>query len=85
MRAYWLTFEGHAAGCVDADGDYDAKRIGEHFTKCKVTKAEGLPYPASPRIYAYDHPVIGVTPSFCFQPEKCKGSSSCPRSYSCVE
>ena len=85
MRAYWLTFEGHKPGCVDAQSEYDAREIGKHLTKCKVETVKGLPYPASPRIYAYEHPVVGVTPSFCMHPEKCTGFGSCPRSYSCTE
>lgn len=85
MRAYWLTFEGHTPGCVDAESEYDAKVIGKHVTSCEVTKIESLPYPGSPRLSSYEHPKYGATPSFCLHPEKCKGNSSCPRSYSCVE
>jgi len=85
MRAYWLTFEDGKKSCVDAESEYDAKLIGKHLTKCEVKTVQGLPYPASPRLHAYVHPVYGQTPSFCMHPEKCAGNGSCPRSYSCVE
>jgi hypothetical protein len=85
MRAYWLTFEGDKPGCVDAESDYDAKLIGEHVTGKKVTKVESLPYPATPRIHSYIHPVYGQTPSFCTSPTECKGRTSCPQRYSCTE
>lgn len=85
MRAYWLKFEDHPSGCVDAESDCDAKIIGEHVTSKKVTKVEILPYPATPRIHSYIHPVHGQTPSFCTSPRECKGRTSCPQRYSCTE
>lgn len=85
MQSYWLTFKGHAAGCVDAESEYDAKLIGKHFTKVDVETCRTLPYPASPRISAYVHPVHGKCPSFCYSPEKCAGRTSCPGNRSCVD
>lgn len=46
---------------------------------------QGLPYPASPMIWEFDHPVQGKTPHFCFGGEQCHGKSSCPRSRCCTD
>jgi hypothetical protein len=85
MQAYWLTFEGRGPGCVQAEGEYDAKVIGTHVTGCEVKKIEILPYPATPRLSSYKHPKYGECPSFCMEPEVCKGRTSCPQRHSCTE
>jgi len=85
MQSYWLTFEDGKKSCVDADSEYDAEVIGKHLANCGVKAVRILPYPASPRLHAYIHPVYGKTPSFCCSPEKCAGKTSCPSNRSCTE
>lgn len=85
MQSYWLTFIGRAAGCVQAESEYDAKLIGKHVGKAEVATCRILPYPAMPRLSSYIHPVYGETPSFCYSPEKCAGKTSCPSNRSCTE
>jgi len=97
MNPYWITFEDGSKGCCEGESAYDAKRIAEHLTGKKVSpvapisntgdlrNGEVLPYPADPIIWQFDHPVIGICPPFCTSPEKCKGRTSCPKSYACSE
>ena len=85
MKAYWLTFTDGSHGCCEGQNDYDAKKIAEHITGKTVSGAEGLPYPATPIIWQFDHPIHGSTPAFCYTPEECKGCGSCPKSYACTE
>lgn len=47
--------------------------------------AKVLPYPASPCIWSFEHPVYGKTPNFCHDPKKCCGRTSCPQRHSCTE
>ena len=44
---------------------------------------ETLPYPASPTIWRYEHPVHGSCPAFCHHPRQCAGKNSCPRPRAC--
>jgi hypothetical protein len=85
MKAYWLNFDGHKPGCVEAEDEIDAALIGKELTGHEVTKVAILPYPASPRLHAYSHPKFGQCPSFCIYPEQCKGRTSCPQRRSCTE
>lgn len=85
MSSFWINFDGHKAGCVEADDWQNAKIIAEKETGFSVTTVEPLPYPAEPRINKVEHPKWGVCPSFCFKPEQCKGNTSCPQRYSCTE
>lgn len=98
MKAFWITFEDGSKGCCEGQSAGDAMRIAEHVTAKKVAahdeyqysadknpNIQPLPYPASERIWSFDHPVYGKTPSFCFKPDECCGKSSCPQNYSCTE
>ncbi|KKK86738.1 hypothetical protein LCGC14_2760240 [marine sediment metagenome] len=92
MQSYWLTFTDGSVGCCEGQGEYDAKRIAEHVTgktvaggKYSDIAAEVLPYPANPIIWQFNHPISGVTPTFCHRPETCKGRGACPESRSCTE
>ncbi len=69
--SYWVTFADRSPGCVE--NDLDAAQFG------KVLSIDSLPYPASPQL------TKGSCPPFCFQPQRCKGRSSCPRDYACSE
>jgi hypothetical protein len=79
MTPYWLVFLGREAACVESSSEIEARILGEQLTKRDVVGIWPLPYPAEPRLGA------STTPSFCFQPETCKGRTSCPRRHSCTE
>ncbi len=91
MHAYWLKFTDGTHACCQGESAYDAKIIAEKVTGKTVAgeqfkpDAQSLPYPASPSVWRYEHPVHGITPDFCLHGDKCAGKTSCPRSYSCVE
>ena len=92
MQAYWITFTDGSKGCCEGQSAYVAKRIAEKVANKKVMGSEFsdegveiLPYPASPVIWQFDHPVTGKCPPFCHSPEQCKGGTSCPKSYACSE
>lgn len=89
MTAYWVKFSDRRPGCVEADDKNAAMIAARIETKAHPISAESLPYPAEPRIVhkLYTDPSGHKyrIPSFCLHPEKCKGSSCCPRNYSCVE
>lgn len=98
MQSFWLKFKDGSEACCDGQTAFDAVRIAEHISgktvnlaganKYKPEESENvnrLPYPALPRIWAFEHPVDGVCPEFCHDPKKCKGKTACPQSYSCTE
>lgn len=98
MKSYWITFEDGTEACCEGQSPYDARLIAEKLRNKKVKDSDkfkyksennpsiqGLPYPASPSIWKFKHPIYGETPSFCHDPKNCKGKSSCPKSYSCTE
>lgn len=85
MKGYWITFEDKTAGyCETPQGSPDdAWRIAEKLTGKKVTEAAELPYPATPVIWQFEHPIHGKCPDFCYTPTECKGRTSCPKPYAC--
>ncbi|MBS1831663.1 MAG: hypothetical protein JST65_03065 [Acidobacteria bacterium] len=92
MQGYWIKFTDGTAGYCQGQGTYDAVRIAEKLTGKKVVvegddkyhpKLDTLPYPATPIIWQFDHPVSGKCPAFCLHPEQCKGMLSCPRKRAC--
>lgn len=85
MKTYWVTFKGFPAMTVEAEDEAGVKALASNMLGKEVTKIESLPYPALPRLTRHEYPKHGVCPSFCFKPEQCKGSTSCPQSYSCTE
>ena len=92
MQAYWLTFTDGTKACCEGQGPRDAKIIAEKLTGKTVAggvydhiEAQTLPYPASPRVWGFEHPVVGQTPTFCWRPNECAGKGSCPQSRSCTE
>jgi len=80
MQPYWVEFKNHKPGTVDANDEAEAKEIASAITKDEVISASILPYGAHPRL---DKANRGG--DFCFDPEQCKGRSSCPRRYACSE
>lgn len=85
MQPFWITFSDGSAACCEGQSMLDAKLIAERLTGKTSVKAEVLPYPAHPVIWQFNHPVYGVTPTFCFSPSRCVGRTACQRSISCVE
>jgi hypothetical protein len=92
MKSFWLTFTDGSKACCEGETAYDAKQIAEKITgktvaggKYNDIAAVGLPYPATPRIWGFNHPCHGETPTFCHAPEQCKGKTACPQNYSCTE
>ena len=92
MQAYWITFTDGSKACCEGSGEYDAKRIAEHFTHKTVGGGEykdftmvKIPYPTVPIIWQFEHPVNGKMPTFCHSPEQCAGKRSCPQNYACSE
>ena len=91
MQGYWLTFTDGSQGYCEGNSLFDAKQIAEHFTKKTVAGGkykdiEGsiLPYPATPVIWKFKHPIHGETPNFCHSPEKCAGTTCCRNNPSCT-
>ena len=97
MQSFWLKFEDGSEACCDGQSAYDAVFIAERISGKKVDLAGAskykpeesknvntLPYPASPRIWAFEHPVHGATPAFCHDPKNCKGETGCRKSYACT-
>ena len=92
MNTYWLTFTDGSNGACSGLNPYDAKIIAEKFTGKTVAggkydniEAKTLPYPTSPMIWQFDHPVHGKCPSFCYTPKECAGRTSCPKRRACVD
>ena len=77
---WWVTFTDRKGGCIDHGSKEEARKVAEQYGT--VEEINILPYPASPRL----EPVTAKDfPSFCYTPGQCKGKSSCPRNYSCVD
>jgi hypothetical protein len=92
MNGYWLKFTDGTSGYCEGSNEYDAKQIAEKISgktvaggKYDKIEAKRLPYPATPVIWQFDHPVVGKCPPFCFQPNRCSGHTSCPSSHACSE
>jgi len=84
---YWLTFEktiSSGGACIEARGEQEAKEWAENLTRKKVTEARILPYPASPVLWQFEHPIYGQTPCFCYQPGFCQDHRACPNDPSCT-
>lgn len=94
MDGYWLKFTDGTAGYCEGQGAFDAVQIAEKLTGKTVAdtgdnkyrpQLKRLPYPATPIIWQFDHPVSGKCPPFCSTPTQCAGHGSCPKSYACSE
>lgn len=86
VSAYWVSGEkGQAAGCIEAYSDPGARSEYLLLYGAEPEKCELLPYPAQPRLKTIERPGYGTFPSFCYEPHRCKGRSSCPQRYSCTE
>ena len=94
MQGFWIKFTDGSAGYCEGSDAYDALKIAEKLTGKKGAdvgdnewkpKIKSLPYPATPIIWQFDHPVHGKCPPFCSTPSQCAGRSACPKSYACSE
>jgi hypothetical protein len=76
MKAYWVRFRCIPPACVEAKTQGEALTIAG---KAGIVVAiDLLPYPANPRMEPKTD-----TPSFCYSPRSCKGSTSCPKRKAC--
>jgi hypothetical protein len=78
MNSYWITFDNHAPGCVDATDSVEAAAFGDAIGLVNTIKI--LPYPAEPRLVRRS-----ACPSFCLHPKECAGLTSCPRRHACSD
>jgi hypothetical protein len=82
MTAFWVKFSSRKPGCVEA---VTAEAAMEAVRELNPVSAERLPYPAAPRLVIVEYGEYGKMPSFCYEPEQCKGYSSCPQRRSCTD
>ncbi len=80
MTPYWLSFTDGTSGCCEGATLAAAITKAEDITGKVVSGGKRLPYPAHPRIGEQSS-----CPSFCHDPDKCAGKSSCPMDYACTE
>ncbi len=92
MKGFWLKFTDGSHGYCQGESEYDAKTIAEKVSgkvvsggKYQDIAAKPLPYPASPVIWQFDHPVHGKCPTFCYQPNRCQGRTCCGQNPACSE
>lgn len=78
MYYFWVTFETHKSGIIQAENMEDAKAVANEYDN-PIT-IDRIPYPASPIL---DDSI--ECPPFCYTPEFCKGRSRCPKKPSCAE
>ena len=75
--SWWYEFEDRSSACVGVGPIDEADAIAE--SAGTVIAAYVLPYAAAPRLDKdRDGMGPGQEPSFCRQPEKCKGRTTCP-------
>jgi hypothetical protein len=93
MEGYWITFTDGSAGYCEGQNAYDAVQIAQKLTGKTALAGDNqwkpelkrLPYPATPVIWQFEHPLNGKCPAFCFRPGQCAGHTSCPQNRSCTE
>lgn len=88
----WIAFIDGSRGCILQPPDHpgkmsfdEASKLAEEITGKKVISLEGLPYPASPVLNQNSDWPAGWAMTLCFDPENCKGRSSCPKRRACSE
>jgi hypothetical protein len=92
MKTFYLTFTDGSKDSCQGESEYHAKLIAEKFSGKTVAggkyadiAAKSLPYPAEGCIWRFDDPVSGKCPTFCYDPKRCAGRTSCPQNYACTE
>lgn len=82
MAHWWFHFADRKPGCVALECSLqDAMEVAKEFGHVK--EAWVLPYPAAPRLDNKDGWGSGQHPSFCHDPEHCKGRTACPKERAC--
>lgn len=76
-KTWWVTFTDGRGACYEGEPDDVEARAGADGTPRTIRP---LPYPASPRVGPESD-----CPSFCTDPRRCQGRTSCPQSYACSE
>lgn len=77
MGYFWIEFDDGDKGSITAASVPEAMREAERIKGKAAKAASPLPYPANPRLNT-----VGA-PTFCFNPERCKGRTSCPNLRGC--
>lgn len=92
MQGYWIKFKDGTSGYCEGETPYGAVQIAEGVSGKEADvdnkydpKLKTLPYPATPIIWQFEHPLRGKCPPLCFAPAKCAGRTSCPQRYACSE
>ncbi len=85
MKTFYIKLESGTTASCQGESAMDAKSIAKAITGKNVIEVWNLPYPSANCLWKHDHPVYGQTPSFCYEPEDCKGRTSCPKRYACTE
>lgn len=78
MAYFWVTVVGQGSGTVQAKCVDEARVIGSQ--RGEVSSVETLPYAAVP-VWSADPD----TWTLCYDPQRCKGMTCCPKSYACSE
>ena len=76
---YWVESSTGEKGTVTAQNKAEAKRIARTKMDGMIVRANVLPYPAAPVLNS-----TGGCPEFCWEPDNCKGRTSCPKQPTCV-
>jgi hypothetical protein len=80
MTPYWLTFTDGTSACCEGKTLVQSIVKAEDITGKVVARGAHIPYPAVPRVGEQSE-----CPSFCYNPQRCLGKSSCPMDHSCTE
>ena len=81
IHPYWVTFANAPSGCVEDETIEKAREQAGDYGRVMTVMV--LPYPANPRLSPEGK--RSKCPSFCYQPSKCAGQSSCRARYACSE
>ena len=81
MGHWWITFTDRGPACAGLVTIEKAARLGDAVGT--IDHIFRLPYPANPRLDDNEGWGNGQHPSFCHDPDKCKGLGSCPKSRAC--
>lgn len=79
MAYFWVGFNQRESGTIEAADIAEAREAGAVFGT--VTTVAVIPYAANPMLRI----LTGQTLPLCYQPESCKGRTSCPNSRACSE
>ena len=78
IKPYWVEFVDRNSACVEAEDIEEARQLAIDMTGATVQAIHLLRYPAHPRL---NH--RSGCPTFCHQPDVCKGSGTCRARFMC--